>query len=901
MGLLDKKWAPPPPRADMVPLKGDGVGRTMTMMREPTVTINTKAAMNDVFDMFNGADDEDEFNDSAVFDGPPAVSIQTPSFSQGSSSYERVNVVPPTPTPLSSLNPSSRSLSFTPFTDSSAAPTPTTKTSATPRFTPFVDAQPTPTQNRLPLGAKTPLAVQPAYERKPMSSVGDKSLDPFAEPHFQGSSLPAEQAEPTPRRPIPSFRPFTDSAQSQVPPTPTPASGTLPKTLSFAVASPMAEEAEEPEVPRAKPKPFKIFQDPVSTPTAIRLSTTPSPLDPSSSLTRSGSSGVSSSQSKLSLDNVFSVGSSSRSSPNTEQSLPPIKFAPSPENTAEVNNSLDDSLNRGGFNDVFSSSAALSTPLPEEGVENDDWDSDEDADDVEYDDFKAEDHRALGRFPPIHEMTPIMERTYEFTRSSFIGDTPGGSQYGDSRRPSAAPSHFSESGLESLAEQPSEEQVLEDHIEPVEEHSPAPSPARKPRASRPRASRISLAPANNGDDTEEDLVLANPCNPFDPPILAAQMELIPTAFYDYRDHVCGELERLQKFGAKKMKQSLGKSVMGSDFVALTLGPHQFEVKDKLGEGGFGAVFRAMIPPEDDEDEMEEPQMLALKVGKPTQLWEFTILSRMREVMDPGLLPSIITPRALYAFKDESYLILDHCQHGTLLDVVNRSAGTDLGGGSSGADGLVEALVIFFTTELFRTVEGLHANGFIHGDLKIDNCMVRTGEVPGGTSAWSSVYDPNGDNGWVYHGVCLIDFGRSIDTNLFPEDQQFTGDWPTDARDCVEMREGRPWTYETDYFGLAGIIYSMLFKKYIETSVVSTDSTGRSRYKVSTPLKRYWNADLWNRVFDVLLNPRMATAEGALPIVDELAALRMEMETWLIGNSSKKNIKGLLRKIWLFNM
>lgn len=200
-------------------------------------------------------------------------------------------------------------------------------------------------------------------------------------------------------------------------------------------------------------------------------------------------------------------------------------------------------------------------------------------------------------------------------------------------------------------------------------------------------------------------------------------------------------------------------------------------------------------------------------------------------------------------------------------------------------------------ELMRLLEGIHAAGFIHGDVKIDNCLLRLEDMPGSASAWTSVYQPSGEGGWSHKGIKMIDFGRTIDTRLFPPTQQFTSDWPTDARDCVEMREGKPWTYQTDYFGLAGIIYCMLYGKYIEASSVALDE---QRYKLSTPFKRYWNVDLWRRLFDLLLNSGSVRPDARLPLCEEMAGLRKEMEGWLQTNCNRgsNSLKGLLKKIGL---
>lgn len=466
----------------------------------------------------------------------------------------------------------------------------------------------------------------------------------------------------------------------------------------------------------------------------------------------------------------------------------------------------------------------------------------------------------LNRFPQIDEMTPITERTYEFTRTS---------------------SDFTSHSRKSTVNPQQSTDELDVFGSSVK--------------SRPRQSRVSLARPRQSmlpptlDDTETTAGIPNPCNPYDESIISQLLDLIPVPFYDYRDRVCGKLDQLQRFGTKKLRSSTEKKRVSTagETLRLTIGEEQFEVMEKLGEGGFGSVFLArmgaLAPGGDDE---EEDELIALKAVRPCQLWEYTILAYIRETVPQDLLPSIIEPKGLWAFQDESYLVLDHCPYGTLLDCLNRASGTELAA-SSNDTGFTELLVVFFTIELFKIVEGLHANAFIHGDLKIDNCLVRL-DV---SSISSPQYEPTGANGWNRQGLRLIDFGRAIDTPSFPEGQTFVGDWPPEQRDCVEHREGRPWTFETDYFGLAGIIHSMLFKKYIDSKAV-TLSDGSTRYKITSPFKRYWNTDLWTRVFDLLLNPGLARDDGLLPVPDDLAKLRVEMEGWLVSNSAR----GLVRML-----
>ena len=399
---------------------------------------------------------------------------------------------------------------------------------------------------------------------------------------------------------------------------------------------------------------------------------------------------------------------------------------------------------------------------------------------------------------------------------------------------------------------------------------------------------------------------ANPCNPFDSSIISTLLsQLPPDPEHHHSSQESQLLDGLQKFARKQLKAN------GQTF-SLELGGKRFCVYEKLGEGGFGAVFAAKIvagdDDEDDEDDDESPRV-AIKVVRPHNIWESRMLHKAHECLPTRLRSSVIHPQALYTFRDESFLVLDLCTQGSLLDIINHAGPA---GVSQHGACLDELLVMFFTIEFLRLLEALHSAGIIHGDLKIDNCLVRLEDVPGGGALWAPQYDPAGAGGWHCKGIKLIDFGRAIDTRMFPRGQAFRAEWATDARDCVEMREGRPWTYQADYFGLAGIVYCMLYGKYIEASSVVLAAapppppprSGEDvvpRYKLAAGFKRYWQADLWTRLFDVLLNPCLVHPDGALPLSDTLALLRVEMEEWLQANCNRSSntLKGLLKKVELF--
>lgn len=496
----------------------------------------------------------------------------------------------------------------------------------------------------------------------------------------------------------------------------------------------------------------------------------------------------------------------------------------------------------------------------------------------------------------IDIMTPIAERTFEVTTTGSLPSafkikdaTVAAMQLAAELRQEEEQELGRQEPLRYAADAayPSEHPMNED--EEDEDHFTTDDPMLQDTESR--TGSLSLFDAM---DVASSFRPSNPCTPFDPSITSTLLSLLPvnSAFYDYRNEEAVQLADLQKFCKKQERRGSSSSSSFSDRYPLSLGNVQYEILSKLGEGGFGAVFAAEDTTLADNDP-DEVIPVAIKVVRPKNLWEFHVLHNLRSSLPPDLRTSIIEPHALFAFRDESFLILEMCSRGTLLDLVNRVH--EINVGQKGAC-LDELLVVFFTIELLRLLEGIHARGFIHGDLKIDNCLLRLEDVPGGSSAWSSAYHPDGSGGWSYKGIKLIDFGRTIDTRQFPKGQLFVADWPTDVRDCREMREGEPWTYQPDYFGLAGIVYCMLYGRYFDEKSVVEGQEGT--YKLSASFKRYWQVDLWTELFDLLLNPTLVRPGGQLPLCAELTSIRLKFEEWLQKNDRgvARSLQGLIKKV-----
>ncbi|KAI8980173.1 Mad3/BUB1 homology region 1-domain-containing protein [Trametes punicea] len=939
MGLLGKKWGPPPEAArSHVAFSDMDGGRdeevTKTIMHnfaagaEPTVTLATKEALADVFGMYNSPE-------KTMRSGTVAGSKHAP--------VRKIEPVAPVP--------------LLPLLAAQSSETARASSSKTP-FRPFVDED-APKGNQL---SDDPVKIEPfadpEYANKSAINLKPK-LNSNSNPNPSRPALSLKDPSGAPLRPKQEEiarslkKPVihTDSNEPQPPPifSLTPASATYrDRPLSRPdIATDDALKGNSEGVPRpasARPDgassaskfmPFsdenapKVFSRPV--PKSDSASTPAPTLTPfgekETKLIQplaSSASGRAALSERTPLRPVFAPP---QADVEQEQDKPPAQAAeqepaeqepdtPSTESEEDPAAREQFELERQMSRDPLTSESSEDAedydyqqydddgyahpseePVPIEGIEDSMFDDDHAFYDNEDD--NAGGYRAPlgGRFGQFDVLTPITERTFEYTTSTRGSGTPGLTVQRDAVE--AAVQLAAE-----LQEDRSEIQAYEGAVAGTEEQT----------------GTLSLADALG---VASSFKPPNPCNPFDPPIISTLLRLIPadSAFHDLRSSESQRLESLQKFAKKKSRRASGNSASGramqdADTLEVRLQDRHFGVVDKLGEGGFGTVFEAIdldlsqkrgdgghSDDDDDEDEDdEEKNRVALKVVKPRNLWEFHVLRRIHTTLPAHLRRSIITPQALYAYQDESFLVLELCKQGTLLDIVNRapSAGISQQGAC-----LDELLVMFFSVELLRLVEGLHRAGFIHGDMKIDNCLVRLEDVPGPPSAWDSVYQPSGAGGWAHKGIKLIDFGRTIDTRLFPAGQQYVAEWPTDARDCFEAREGRPWTFQTDYYGLAGIVYCLLYGKYIEaSSVVPVSSApgadGRVRYKLATPFKRYWQGDLWTRLFDLLLNPTLARPDETLPLNDALAALREEMEAWLQANCNRASntLKGLLKKVGL---
>lgn len=355
-----------------------------------------------------------------------------------------------------------------------------------------------------------------------------------------------------------------------------------------------------------------------------------------------------------------------------------------------------------------------------------------------------------------------------------------------------------------------------------------------------------------------------------------------------------------------IKRSLGKGGYAAAFLAesITIDSSSSGIitpgtpTSSPARKSAAALSRSVTPVEDDYGRAD---FEAVKMEAPPETlpWEFHMIrlahSRFSKSTDPKLRrasDSLIRAHECHLFKDETYLVESYSSQGTLLDLLNDVCKARIQAGqSTDGVGFDESLAMFFAIETMRTMQAFHAVDILHGDIKSDNCLVRF------DASVLSVdhYNRNGDDGWSGRGLTFIDLGRSIDLKCFVPEVKFQADWDKSDSECPEIRMGRPFKYNIDYYGVADLIFEFLFTKHLsyksEPPIGGPDDLATAPRKHSLPVELRWkrgmSQELWLDVFDVLLNTGTATDELR---VKELARVIDRMETWLEEKANAKDLR-----------
>ncbi|KAM4770912.1 mitotic checkpoint serine/threonine-protein kinase BUB1 [Rhinophrynus dorsalis] len=274
---------------------------------------------------------------------------------------------------------------------------------------------------------------------------------------------------------------------------------------------------------------------------------------------------------------------------------------------------------------------------------------------------------------------------------------------------------------------------------------------------------------------------------------------------------------------------------------VKLGSMSFYVDHLLGEGAFAHVYQASVL----DTNSQNNQKVILKVQKPQKPWEYYIGTQIRERINPNLRHLFIGFQSAHLFDNGSVLVGDLYNYGTLLNAINLYK-------KLSEKVMPAPLVMYFAINILYMVEQLHNIGIIHGDIKPDNFALGERFLENESCSLD----------FVSHGLALIDLGQSIDMNLFPKGAAFMAKCETSGFQCVEMLTKKPWNYQTDYFGVAGTVYCMMFGNYMKVK------NEQGVWKPENTFKRYQHGDLWNEFFHTLLNIPDCHSPSPLPALRE---------------------------------
>ncbi|EHA57458.1 PLK protein kinase [Pyricularia oryzae 70-15] len=130
----------------------------------------------------------------------------------------------------------------------------------------------------------------------------------------------------------------------------------------------------------------------------------------------------------------------------------------------------------------------------------------------------------------------------------------------------------------------------------------------------------------------------------------------------------------------------------------------YQVGKLLGKGGFAVCYEGQLP--------GTRKRFALKIVKskmPSKMeqkfqTELQIHSKMRQV-------NIVQFYRAFSFESSTYLVLELCPNGSLMDMVKRRKG------------VTEAEVRFYAVQIAGAIKYMHSKGIIHRDLKMGNIFL----------------------------------------------------------------------------------------------------------------------------------------------------------------------------------
>jgi checkpoint serine/threonine-protein kinase len=133
----------------------------------------------------------------------------------------------------------------------------------------------------------------------------------------------------------------------------------------------------------------------------------------------------------------------------------------------------------------------------------------------------------------------------------------------------------------------------------------------------------------------------------------------------------------------------------------------------------------------------------------------------------------------------------------------------------------------------------------------------------------------------YSNLVLVDFGRAVDMEGFSAEYKdvrkvrLTGDASRSDMRCVAMRNGLPWSFDIDTYGILCSAHVLLFGGHMELI-----KKGDVEWKPAKRMKRYWKQDLWDDLFRSVLNLDEDSGSAIGSHARSLRSIRERIDSYL---------------------
>lgn len=257
----------------------------------------------------------------------------------------------------------------------------------------------------------------------------------------------------------------------------------------------------------------------------------------------------------------------------------------------------------------------------------------------------------------------------------------------------------------------------------------------------------------------------------------------------------------------------------------------YTILEMIGKGAFAKIYLI-------QNKLKEKsnKKFALKVDVQATAWEFYITESIHErlsqmVIDKTLhidvSKSYIKMDQFMKYKNGCFSAMNFYNNGSLLDLINYHVERE--------ETFPYWFVLYLTLEMLNILDYLHKCKIIHADIKADNFLID--RLPNSIE----YFEPSKTKCLV-----LIDFNRSIDLTMLPEEAEFEAKAANKSLLCPEMKSNKAWTYQVDFYGILSCIHCIIFKKYF--NVVNE----KNRNRLNATFPRNYDK-IFARMFDCFLN------------------------------------------------